>query len=78
MKKPFADDQLTEHLEKIDRVGYTILENLIPRTAVTAMAAAFEPLYRSNLDTIRNNPNRGSMRHYMRSSFRTAILSARI
>ncbi|HCL31287.1 MAG TPA: phytanoyl-CoA dioxygenase [Candidatus Latescibacteria bacterium] len=65
MKKPFADDQLTEHLEKIDRVGYTILENLIPKTAITAMAAAFEPLYRSNLDTIRNNPNRGSMRHYI-------------
>jgi ectoine hydroxylase-related dioxygenase (phytanoyl-CoA dioxygenase family) len=65
MKTDLTDEQLTEHLEKIDRVGYTLLEDLIPRDAVAEMAAAFEPLYQSNLFTIRTDPNRGSMRHYI-------------
>lgn len=65
METNLTDEQLADHLEKIDRVGYTILEELLPRDAVAEMAAAFEPLYQSNLDTIRDDPNRGPMRHYI-------------
>mgnify|MGYP001034100445 CR=1 FL=1 len=65
MKTDLTDEQIADHLAEIDRVGYTILEELVPKDAVAAMAAAFEPIYQSNLDTIRGNPNRGSMRHYI-------------
>lgn len=60
-----TDEQLADHLERIDRVGYTILEGVVPRDVVAEMAAAFEQLYQSNLDTIRSAPNRGPMRHYI-------------
>lgn len=59
-----TDEQLADHLERIDRVGYTILEGVVPRDVVAEMAAAFEQLYQSNLDTIRSAPNRGPVRHY--------------
>ena len=65
MKTSFTGEQLADHLERIDRIGYTILEDVVPKDAVAAMAAAFEPLYQSNLDTIRRDPNRGPMRHYI-------------
>ncbi len=65
MKTNLSDEELSEHLEKIDRVGYTILKNLVPKDAVAEMAAAFAPLYQSSLDTICHEPNRGSMRHYL-------------
>jgi len=57
--------QIAEHVDKIDRIGYTILEGLIAPDVVAEMAAAFEPIYQANLDTIRNDPNRGPMRHYI-------------
>ena len=52
MKTDLTDEQIADHLAEIDRVGYTILEELVPKDAVAAMAAAFEPIYQSNLDTI--------------------------
>lgn len=57
--------QIADHVEKINRIGYTILENVIPKDAVAQMAEAFAPLYQANLETIRNDPNRGPMRHYI-------------
>ena len=57
--------QIADHVEKINRIGYTILESVLPDDAVAAMAAAFAPRYQANLETIRNDPNRGPMRHYI-------------
>ena len=57
--------QIADHVEKISRIGYTILENVIAQDTVAAMAEGFAPLYQANLQTIRNDPNRGPMRHYI-------------
>ncbi|MBT3344141.1 MAG: hypothetical protein HN712_13495 [Gemmatimonadetes bacterium] len=60
-----SETQLREHVDKIDRVGYTILEGLIHKDVVAEMAAAFDPIYQANLSTIQTDPNRGPMRHYI-------------
>ncbi len=67
--------QIAEHVDKIDRIGYTILEGLIAPDVVAEMAAAFEPIYQANLDTIRNDPNRGPMRHHIVLPFESPALS---
>ncbi len=65
MEATLTEQQIADHLAKIDTIGYTILEGLIPKEAIAEMGSAFQPLYQSNLDTIRNDPNRGPMRHYI-------------
>ena len=46
-------------------MGYALLEGHFHRDVAMEMASAFEPIYQANLDTIRNDPNRGPMRHYI-------------
>ena len=69
MKTKLSDVEIAEHIDKLDRIGYTLLKNVIPKEAVAEMAAAFEPVYAENLDTIINDPNRGPMRHYITLPF---------
>ncbi|HCV25770.1 MAG: hypothetical protein CME13_01060 [Gemmatimonadetes bacterium] len=52
-------------MDRIDKVGYALLEGHFHRDVAMEMASAFEPIYQANLDTIRNDPNRGPMRHYI-------------
>lgn len=60
-----SETEISEHVDRIDRVGYTILEGLIHKDVVAEMADAFNPIYQANLNTIRTDPNRGPMRHYI-------------
>ncbi|MCJ8332030.1 MAG: hypothetical protein HRT89_20155, partial [Lentisphaeria bacterium] len=69
MKRNLTADEIAEHIDKIDKIGYTILKNVIPKEAIAEMAAAFEPVWTENLDKIMNDPNRGSMRHYITLPF---------
>jgi ectoine hydroxylase-related dioxygenase (phytanoyl-CoA dioxygenase family) len=60
-----TDNELADRVSQVRETGYTILENLVPATVVEELAEAFQPVYESHLDAIRNDPNRGPMRHYI-------------
>jgi ectoine hydroxylase-related dioxygenase (phytanoyl-CoA dioxygenase family) len=56
---------ITEHARQVRTRGYTVLRDHFPKADVDAIAVAFQPLYEEHLEEIRNNPNRGPMRHYI-------------
>jgi hypothetical protein len=59
------DDEITTRADNIRTTGYTVLKNVVPKNIVATMRDAFWPLYDANLDTIKNDPNRGPMRYYI-------------
>jgi hypothetical protein len=60
------DGKIRNHVERVRTEGYTILKAHFSKDLITSIAEAFHPIYEANLDTIRTNPNRGPMRHYLR------------
>ncbi len=71
--------EIQKHAERVRTKGYTVLKEHFPMGDIETVADAFQPLYEEHLDEIRNNPNRGPMRHYItlpmeRPFFQSSIL----
>jgi hypothetical protein len=58
-------ESILQRAEEVRTRGYTVLRGHIPFDLVAMIAEAFQPIYEANLETIRTNPNRGPMRHYI-------------
>jgi ectoine hydroxylase-related dioxygenase (phytanoyl-CoA dioxygenase family) len=61
--------EITNHAQEVRNAGYTLLRDHLRSSVVEDLAVAFEPIYAKHLDEIRDNPNRGAMRHYIELPF---------
>ena len=63
------DDEIRNHVERVRTRGYTHLKAHFSKDLIETIAQAFQSIYEASLDTIRTDPNRGPMRHYLQLPF---------
>ena len=63
------DGEMRSHVEQVRTKGYAILRGHFSQDLIASILQAFLPIYQASLETIRANPNRGPMRHYLQLPF---------
>ena len=61
--------QLQKWCQQILNAGFCIIRDLLPLDVIDECASAFEPILEAHMDEIRDTPNRGPNRHFIKLPF---------
>ena len=64
-----TEAELQKSCQEILTDGFCILRDLLPLEVIGQCANAFEPILEAHMDEIRDNPNRGPNRHFIKLPF---------
>ena len=60
-----TEAELHKSCQQILSDGFCVIRDLLPTDVIDACARAFEPILEAHMDEIREQPNRGPLRHYI-------------